>query len=157
MFAKYAIVAMMAATVPLAGATAADAASRNGKKYEMTWVKSDYRYKGSHTSSPDYKTSRFAHSIRSRKKSRYDDRHYGWKKSFRHGHSSKRFNYHRNRSCSAAARRRFGYGIRIWGIGGKAYGRNACDRAMYECRRKLGKRKSRGRNPFARCVISNRT
>lgn len=66
-------------------------------------------------------------------------------------------NGHKKRKCVAAAKTRFGYGKRVWGIKGKKFGRNACDRAMNECRRELRHRKSTGRNPNARCVIIKRS
>lgn len=60
-----------------------------------------------------------------------------------------------DRSCVAVARRRGGYGRRI-GIRAEGYGRRACQKAMRRCSRQLGFRKSRGRNPFAACVIARR-
>ncbi|MEO1205346.1 MAG: hypothetical protein AAFV45_03365 [Pseudomonadota bacterium] len=55
-------------------------------------------------------------------------------------------------ACAAVARTRRGSGRPI-GIRGFARGRNACARAMRECRQELRFRKSRGRNPRAACVI----
>ena len=67
-----------------------------------------------------------------------------------------KYTKHKNRSCVAAAKKRHGNGSRIWGVSGKKYGHNACDRAMNECRSELRVRKSRGKNPNARCVIVSR-
>jgi hypothetical protein len=68
----------------------------------------------------------------------------------------KRDYYRHQRKCSVAAKRRRGRGGRIWGIAGHKYGSRACRRAMKECRRELRRHKSRGRNPYAKCVIIHR-
>lgn len=155
MFAKYALVALMAAAVPLAGASTADAASRDGKKHEKSWVKSDHHYKGDHKSKSDYKSRKYTDY--GHKKYSY----YGHKKhsDYGHKHGKKTYKFwkhgkpYANHKCSAVAKKRYGFGRRIWGISGKGYGHSACDRAMYECRKDLAKRKASGHNRWARCVI----
>lgn len=147
MIAKLALAALMFASVPILGATQADAGSRDGHRYEYSGSKSGHDYKH-HRSYKDSGYSKY------RKHDRYGKR-YG-SKHYKYGHWGKGKRHWGRRSCYAAAKRRGGYGKRLWGIGGKAYGRHACDRAMYECRRELRHRKASGRNPFARCVIVRR-
>lgn len=66
-----------------------------------------------------------------------------------------RSRYHR-RKCTAAAKKRFGKGRRLWGISAHRYGARACRKALTRCRSKLRRHKSRGRNPNARCVVTYR-
>ena len=63
---------------------------------------------------------------------------------------------HHRRSCTAAARKRFGTGRRLRGITAHRYGARACREALKKCRSKLRRHKSTGRNPYARCVIAYR-
>lgn len=153
MLAKYALVAMLAVAAPMIHLTPADAAPRDGTKTEHSWKqyldgrksKNNSAYKVT-KSSPGYKSDHDKYDHRSGKT-------YGWKgdKVWKFGKPSI------SHTCTAVAKKRFGYGKRLWGISGKAYGRNACDRAMYECRNELGRRKASGSNPFAKCVIDRRT
>ena len=171
MFARLALAAMLIATVPMVAATNAEAAQRDGK-FERSGKKGDWTATKSYSdrtgkrdnskvvveykskSKPAYsKYSHYDDSAHHRKgKWHHHGKSYGWK-YFTHGYAPKG---KRAYSCQAVAKKRGGYGSRLWGIGGKAYGHGACDRAMYECRRELGHRKSTGRNPFAKCVIVHR-
>ncbi len=69
----------------------------------------------------------------------------------------KRDYYRHQRKCSVAAKKRRGRGGRIWGISGHKYGPRACRRAMKECSRELRRHKSRGRSPYAKCVVTHRS
>lgn len=82
---------------------------------------------------------------------------YGYLAGKKYGIWTGKTHSHKNNSkCVAAAKKHHGNGSRIWGVSGKKYGHNACERAMNECRSELRHRKSRGKNPNARCVIVSR-
>ncbi len=152
MIARLALAAILVASVPIIAVTQAEAAPRDGKRSERSWKNSSNYDQGKRRKA--HKSAKRKSKSTSRKYSRYEEKHlrHNRKKATRHG--KRRWS---RRSCHAAAKKRRGYGKRLWGIAGKAYGRNACTRAMYECRRELRHRKSKGRNPYAKCVIISRT
>ena len=69
----------------------------------------------------------------------------------RRGSNDRRF----NDFCVAVARTRGGYG-RGLGIRAEGHGRRSCRKAMRRCNSRLDIRQSRGRNPYAACVVARR-
>lgn len=180
MFTRLALVAVLAASIPMMGASTADAAPgknrgeraekvRKGKKaraVKTTASKSRTTRSTKKTKNMVITTTRRTAISRNGDKStkvivvkKYKDkagkRYMGLGKFPTYFGYGKR-NAKRGGECVAAAKSRAGFGKRLIGIKGKKYGAHACDRAMNECRRELKFRKASGRNPYARCVIISR-
>lgn len=145
MISKLAVTALMIAALPVMGAATAQAAGGHGKGSKAGHAKQVHK----------------ANKKATKGKSvvKYVAKSNGAKLIVIHNNRNKRFNKRFNNrgfSCVAAAKTRGGYGRRIPGIRGQRYGNRACQRAMNECRQELRDRKSKGRNPFARCVVVRR-
>lgn len=183
MFTRLALVAVLAASIPMMGASTADAAPgknrgeraekvRKGKKaraVKSTASKSRTTRSTKKTKNMVITTTRRTSTSRNGNKStkvivvkKYkDNKTHGSKRYMGLGKFPTYFGYGKRKAkrggaCVAAAKSRAGFGKRLIGIKGKKYGAHACDRAMNECRRELKFRKASGRNPYARCVIISR-
>jgi len=105
-------------------------------------------------SRPDNYRSHDHHIVRELPRGRHFERGFRrdrWSRG--HGHARQR---NLGIRCVAVARRGRGYGRRI-GIRAEGFGRRVCRKAVRRCENRLyNQRQSRGRNPYATCVVAHR-